>query len=289
MPDKSGPKGSNQYLLEWSNAMAFDATIKEYLKEIDHAPLLTWEQEKDLADCIINQNDPEARDRLVRSNLRLVVNIAKNFSGKGMTLGDLIEEGNLGLLRAVDSFDPQHGVRFSTYAAWWIKQSIKKAILSNAQPIHIPTYMVELINQWRYTFAELQSQLGKTPQLEEIAKEMKLSHKKAKAIQKIVEVVDAGFQGDAMQDTAPLTDTIEDDKITMPEDIIGTDEELAKAVSLLEEIEPREAQVLSLRFGLNGKEPLTLKEIGVELDLTRERVRQIQRNGLARLNELMTS
>ena len=269
--------------------MAFDATIKEYLKEIDHAPLLTWEQEQDLAGNIIDQNDPEARDCLVRSNLRLVVNIAKNFSGRGMTLGDLIEEGNLGLLRAVDSFDPEHGVRFSTYAAWWIKQSIKKSILTNAQPIHIPTYMVELINQWRYTFAELQSQLGRTPQLEEIAKEMKLTHKKAKAIQQVVEVVDAGFQGDVLQDTAGLADTIEDDNISMPEEIIGTDEELAKAVRLLEEIEPREAEVLTLRFGLNGKEPLTLKEIGVELGLTRERVRQIQRNALAQLNELMTS
>ena len=103
--------------------MAFDITIKEYLKEIDEAPLLSWEEEKALAEAILEDNDPEARDRLVRSNLRLVVNIAKRFSGRGMTLGDLIEEGNLGLLRAVDTFDPEHNVRFSTYSAWWIKQS----------------------------------------------------------------------------------------------------------------------------------------------------------------------
>ncbi len=176
--------------------IAFDVTLKEYLKEIDELPLLTWEQEKELATRIIENNDPKARDILVRSNLRLVVNIAKRFSGKGMTPGDLIEEGNLGLLRAVDLFDPDHGVRFSTYAAWWIKQGIKRALLMNAQPIHIPTYMVELINHWRYTFSEQETALGRAPETEEMAQAMKLPLRKAKAIQQIVEVVNAGFQGD---------------------------------------------------------------------------------------------
>ncbi len=115
-------------------SMAFDATVKEYLEEIDEAPLLTWEDEKELAAAVIEENDPYAREQLIRSNLRLVVNIAKKFSGRGLTFGDLIEEGNLGLMRAVDTFDPEHGVRFSTYSAWWIKQAIKRAILSNSQP-----------------------------------------------------------------------------------------------------------------------------------------------------------
>ena len=127
--------------------MVFDATIKDYLKEIDEAPLLDWQQEKKLANLVIEENDYLARDQLVRSNLRLVVNIAKKFTSRGMQLADLIEEGNLGLMRAVDSFDPEHKVRFSTYSSWWIKQSIKRALLSNFQPIHIPTYMVELVNQ----------------------------------------------------------------------------------------------------------------------------------------------
>jgi RNA polymerase primary sigma factor len=269
--------------------MAFDTTIKEYLKQIDEAPLLNWEQEKELANRIIVDNDPKARDQFVRSNLRLVVNIAKRFSGRGMTLGDLIEEGNLGLLRAVDTFDPDHGVRFSTYASWWIKQSIKRAILANSQPIHIPTYMVELINHWRYIAAELESRLGRMPELEEMAEEMKVPMRKAKAIEKIVSVVEAGFQGDSSEENAGLNDAIKDNKIVLPEEELGSDEEIAKAVKLLGEIDTREAEVLNLRFGLDGEEPLTLKQIGKKLNLTRERVRQIQRNALARLNELMTS
>ncbi|MEN6308071.1 MAG: sigma-70 family RNA polymerase sigma factor [Anaerohalosphaeraceae bacterium] len=269
--------------------MAFDVTIKEYLKEIDEAPLLSWNEEKTLATAVLDHNDPEARDRLVRSNLRLVVNIAKKFSGRGLTLGDLIEEGNLGLLRAVDTFDPEHGVRFSTYSAWWIKQSIKRAILNNSQPIHIPTYMVELINQWRSTYAELESKLGRTVSLEEMASAMKVPVRKARAIREIVTVVDQGFQRDSAEDSAGLNEAIEDDKIQMPEDDLGSDEELGRAVELLDQIEPREAEVLRLRFGLNGEEPLTLKQIGEKLNLTRERVRQIQRNALAQLNELMTA
>lgn len=267
--------------------IAFDATIKEYLKEIDGSPLLTWEQEKQLATLILEDNDPAARDRMVRSNLRLVVSIAKRYSGKTLTFSDLIEEGNLGLLRAVDTFDPEHGVRFSTYAAWWIKQSIKRALLMNAQPIHIPTYMVELINQWRYIWAELESEKARHPELEEMAEAMNVTVKKAKAIRDIVEVVDAGFQGDSLEEGSSLDDTIPDEHCALPEDALVSDEELKKAISLLSEIEPREAEVLTLRFGLNGDLPLTLKEIGKVLGLTRERIRQIQRNGLSKLHELM--
>jgi len=268
--------------------MAFDVTIKEYLKEIDESPLLNWEEEKYLASLIIEEQDPEARDRLVRSNLRLVVNIAKKFPCRGLTLGDLIEEGNLGLLRAVDSFDPEHGVRFSTYSSWWIKQSIKKALLTNTGPIHIPTYMVELVNQWRYTAARLETSLGRPPELEEMSEAVNLSVRKAKAVQQIIEAVNAGFQENSAENNTGLDENIEDSKITLPEDVLGTDEELAMAVELLSEIEPREAEVLTLRFGLGGNEPLTLKEIGRKIGLTRERVRQIQRDALTKLNEFMT-
>ncbi len=269
--------------------MAFDATIKEYLKEIDEAPLLTWDDEKELANAVLDENDPFARERLVRSNLRLVVKIAKNFSGPGLTLGDLIEEGNLGLMRAVDTFDPDHGVRFSTYSAWWIKQSIKRAILSNSQPIHIPTYMVELINQWRQVYAEQESRRGRTVSLDEMATAMKVPLRKARAIRDIVTVVDNGFQRDSVEQNAGLDEAIIDDSILSPEEDLGTNEELQKAIEMLDEIEPREAEVLRLRFGLNGADPLTLKEIGNELGLTRERVRQLQKNALAQLNELLMS
>jgi RNA polymerase sigma factor (sigma-70 family) len=226
---------------------------------------------------------------MIRSNLRLVVSIAKRYSVRSMTLGDVIEEGNLGLMRAVDSFDPEHGVRFSTYASWWIKQSIKRSLLTNAQPLHIPTYMVELINQWRYASSKLESNLGRRPELEEVAEELKLPLKKAKAVSKIVATVNAGFQGDSTEDGQGLNDTLKDDHISMPEEALGTAEELKKAIKLLSEIDPREAEVLTLRFGLNGIEPLTLKQIGAKLGLTRERIRQIQRSALAKLNELMLS
>ncbi|MHC5157728.1 MAG: sigma-70 family RNA polymerase sigma factor [Planctomycetota bacterium] len=269
--------------------MAFDATIKEYLKEIDESPLLTWEDEKELAIAVLEENDPYARERLVRSNLRLVVNIAKKFSGRGLTLGDLIEEGNLGLLRAVDTFDPDHGVRFSTYSAWWIKQAIKRAILSNSQPIHIPTYMVELINQWRQVYAEQELRLGRTVSLDEMATAMKVPLRKARAIRDIVTVVDNGFQHDSDEENAGLDEAIIDDTIATPEEDLGTNEQLQKALELLDEIDPREAEVLRLRFGLDGVEPMTLKQIGKKLGLTRERVRQLQKNALAQLNELLMS
>ena len=154
--------------------IVFDETIKDYLTEIDAAPLLTWEQECELAQQIIDHNDPLARDQLVRSNLRLVVCIAKRFATGKLPLADLIEEGNLGLIRAIDSFDPSVGVRFSTYAAWWIKQCIKRALLLDCGPISVPTYMVELVNHYRQVVADLQSNLSNAPSVEQIAEEMKL-------------------------------------------------------------------------------------------------------------------
>lgn len=286
-PIKSGELPKNNDITTGVLMMAFDITIKEYLKEIDEAPLLSWEEEKELAYAVLEENDPYAREQLIRSNLRLVVNIAKKYSGRGLTLGDLIEEGNLGLMRAVDTFDPEHGVRFSTYSAWWIKQAIKRSILSNSQPIHIPTYMVELINQWRQTYAEMESRLGRTVALEEMAGAMKIPIRKACAIRDIVQVVDQGFQYDAADQNAGLDETIEDDTILTPEEDLGTNEQLEKALLLLDEIDTREAEVLRLRFGLNGHPPLTLKDIGKKLGLTRERVRQLQKSALAQLNELL--
>ena len=243
-----------------------------------------------LGKLVVEENDPWAREQLVRSNLRLVVNIAKKYGSRGMSLGDLIEEGNLGLIRAVDYFDPDRGTRFSTYAAWWIKQSIKRALLENIQPVHIPTYMVALINQWRHTAAELESRLGRTLDVEEMADIMHLPLRKAKIIHRIVEVLSSVMDTggtDGSDENEMLEATLEDKETGKPEDALVADEERAKALSLLSEIDPREADVLRLHYGLDGTKAMTLKEIGKQLGLTRERIRQIQHGALTKLYEYM--
>ncbi|MCD4830749.1 MAG: sigma-70 family RNA polymerase sigma factor [Anaerohalosphaeraceae bacterium] len=263
----------------------FDATIKDYLGEIDEAELLTWEDECYFAKLVMEQDDPAAREQLIKSNLRLVVSIAKKFKSPRLPLADLIEEGNLGLIRAVDSFDPAHGVRFSTYAAWWIKQCIKRALLLDSGPVSVPTYMVELINQYRQTMAEISSTQASEPGIEKIAEKMELPAKKVKAIREISDTINSCVEAD----TQESSNVHQDMPISnhMPEDDLANSEELAKLVAVLSKIEPRQAKILSLRFGLGDKEPLTLKQIGAKLSLTRERVRQLQRQALASLNELM--
>ncbi|MHC4640924.1 MAG: sigma-70 family RNA polymerase sigma factor [Planctomycetota bacterium] len=284
MAEVERPSAGREY------AIAFDATIKDYLKEIDEASLLTMEEEHSLGKLITEQNDPWARDQLVRSNLRLVVNIAKKYGNRGMSLGDLIEEGNLGLLRAVDYFDPHRGTRFSTYAAWWIKQSIKRALLENIQPVHVPTYMVTLINHWRHTATELENRLGRSPTIEEMADIMKVPLRKAKIINRIVKILNSSTDSLDSDESLeePIYDTaLEDQSTGKPEDALVADEEKEKALKLLDEIEPREAKILRMHYGLGGREPMTLREIGKKLDLTRERIRQILRGALTKLYEYM--
>jgi RNA polymerase primary sigma factor len=299
-PSRFTEEGQNQICpygrsrkASWSGGrrlIAFDATIKEYLKEIDEASLLTLEEEQHLGRLVIEENDPWAREQLVRSNLRLVVNIAKKFGDRGMSLGDLIEEGNLGLIKAVDYFDPNRGNRFSTYAAWWIKQSIKRALLANIQPVHIPTYMVALINQWRHIASELENKLGRAPNAGEMAEIMELSLNKAEFIHHIVHVLSSvrdtsdREEGDENQ---TLEATLEDHSGSRPEDAMAENEEQAKALRLLNEIEPREAAILRMHYGLDGKKTLTLRQIGEKLSLTRERIRQIHHEALTKLYDYM--
>jgi RNA polymerase primary sigma factor len=271
--------------------IVFDETIKDYLTEIDEAPLLTWQQEYELAEQIIDHDDPQARDRLVRSNLRLVVSIAKRFATGRLPLSDIIEEGNLGLIRAIDSFDLSVGVRFSTYAAWWIKQSIKRALLLDSGPISVPTYMVELVNQYRQVIADLQAKLADNPTPPtpaQIAEEMKLPVKKIMAIKEIVDSINTPLQAESSQTNQSLEETMPAASGPLPEDELTGTEELHKVVKMLDRLEKREAEVLKLRFGINGTEPLTLKQIGAKLGLTRERARQLQQSALKQLNELMS-
>lgn len=251
---------------------------------------MTLEEEQYLGRLVNEKNDPEARERLVRSNLRLVVNIAKRYGDRGMSLGDLIEEGNLGLIKAVDYFEPERGTRFSTYAAWWIKQGIKRALLMNVQPVHIPTYMVALINQWRRTAAELEHKLGRKATIEEMAEIMNLPFKKSRIIYEVVEVLNSVKEtsGESEEDDSQTFEsTLQDKNGALPEDELVADEEKAKVVELLESMEPREAEILKLHYGLDNHKPMALREIGEKLGLTRERIRQILRESLTKLYEYM--
>jgi RNA polymerase primary sigma factor len=260
--------------------------LETYLREINETPLLSASDEKELAYRIQNGNI-EARDRMVRANLRLVVNIARSYTGKGLGLQDLIEEGNLGLLRAVEGFDPAMNTRFSTYASYWIKQSIKRALVNTAKTIRIPAYMVELLAKWRRATSKLQEEFGRAPTQEEVARHLDLPRKKLNIIKKAIRVYNSAPQNDQPESGWSLDEMLMDAHTKTPDTEMVEADDLHHVLDLLGKMDKREATVLRMRFGLDDEEPKTLKEIGECLGLTRERVRQIESEALNKLSESM--
>ena len=264
------------------NGINVDDPVRMYLREIGKIPLLSYEEELELAKRIL-ENDEEAKQKLAEANLRLVVSIAKKYLGRGMLFLDLIQEGNMGLIKAVEKFDYQKGYKFSTYATWWIRQAITRAIADQARTIRIPVHMVETINKLIRTSRHLLQKLGREPSPEEIAKELDMPVEKVMEIQKIAQDPVSLETPIGEEDDSHLGDFIPDDDSPAPQDSAAytlLKEQLEEVMSTLT---PREAKVLKLRFGLEDGKARTLEEVGREFEVTRERIRQIEAKALRKL------
>jgi len=259
-----------------------DDPVRMYLREIGRIPLLTFDQELDLAKRILD-GDEEAKKILSESNLRLVVSIAKKYVGRGMLFLDLIQEGNMGLIKAVEKFDYTKGFKFSTYATWWIRQAITRAIADQARTIRIPVHMVETINKLIRTSRHLLQQLGREPTPEEIAQEMEIPVEKVMEIQKIAQDPVSLETPIGEEDDSHLGDFIQDDDSPAPHDSAAYTLLKEQLEEVMNTLTPREAKVLKLRFGLEDGKARTLEEVGREFEVTRERIRQIEAKALRKL------
>lgn len=262
--------------------VSVDDPVRMYLREIGKIPLLTYDEELELAKRIL-EGDEEAAQKLAESNLRLVVSIAKKYVGRGMLFLDLIQEGNMGLIKAVEKFDYNKGFKFSTYATWWIRQAITRAIADQARTIRIPVHMVETINKLIRTSRHLLQQLGREPTPEEIAQEMEISVEKVMEIQKIAQDPVSLETPIGEEDDSHLGDFIPDDDSPAPQDSAAYTLLREQLEEVMNTLTPREAKVLKLRFGLEDGKARTLEEVGREFQVTRERIRQIEAKALRKL------
>ncbi len=262
--------------------ISVDDPVRMYLREIGKIPLLSYEKELELAKRIL-ENDEEAKQELAEANLRLVVSIAKKYVGRGMLFLDLIQEGNMGLIKAVEKFDYTKGFKFSTYATWWIRQAITRAIADQARTIRIPVHMVETINRLIRTSRHLLQQLGREPTPEEIAEEMDIPVEKVMEIQKIAQDPVSLETPIGEEDDSHLGDFIQDEDSPAPHDAASYTLLREQLEEVMNTLTPREAKVLKLRFGLEDGKARTLEEVGREFDVTRERIRQIEAKALRKL------
>ena len=261
--------------------------IESYFKDINRIALLTAAEEKELAKKV-RVGDQKAREKMIKANLRLVVSIAKNYVDRGLSLLDLIEEGNLGLLKAVERFDPAEECRFSTYATWWIKQSIKRALIDTVKTVRIPSYMVEIISKWKNMAADLSIKLGRQPFFHEIAQEMKIPPQHLGIIKTALRASSSSSQTISIENMWTLSEILEDKNAKQPEQLLFDEAEVETIERLLSVIDERDARILRMRYGLDNGDPMTLKEIGEKVNLSRERVRQIENEALKKLYYIMT-
>jgi len=261
--------------------------IRSYLDSIGKTPLLTLEEETALARRVLKGNEA-ARQHMIQANLRLVVRIAKDYDNFGLPLMDLISEGNFGLIKAVERFDPDKGGKLSTYASWWIKQAIKRALASNGKTIRLPVHMVDRIAQMRRTTNLLVKELDREPTNEEIAQVMEIPLSKVVHMKSVANRAASLDQPVGEEGDSTLGDLVKDENARTPFENLRSKSDLTEIEEILSRLDPREAEVITLRFGLNGESPMTLEEVGEKFKLTRERVRQLQQSALMQLRRLMT-
>ncbi|MFZ2494820.1 MAG: RNA polymerase sigma factor RpoD [Candidatus Saccharimonadales bacterium] len=264
-----------------------DDSVRLYLREIGKIPLLNSEEELELAQRVV-AGDKKAKDQMAEANMRLVVSIAKRYSGRGLDFLDLIQEGNTGLLRAVEKFDPDKGFKFSTYATWWIRQAITRAIADQARTIRIPVHMVETINKLLRTQRRMTQDLNREPTIEELARELEMEPDKVEYVMKIkqdITSLDAGVGRDDGEDDTVLGDFIEDEDAASPEESAANQLLKEQVQDILSVLTEREQKILKMRFGLDDGKSHTLEEVGQEFSVTRERIRQIEAKALAKLRK----
>jgi len=264
-----------------------DHGLDTYLADINEVPLLTAEQEIDLAKRIA-RGDLAAREHMIRANLRLVVSIAKNYVNRGLSFMDLIEEGNIGLMKAVEKFDPKAGCRFSTYATWWIKQGIRRSLVNTVKTVRVPSYMSEIVSRWKATAMELNYRLGRQPTSAEIAEELQLPENNWNVVRDTVLANSQPVHSMSEDAASVFSEALEDTRSRSPEEEILSAMEIGRMRELVEMLDARESRILKLRFGIGSGDPMTLKAIGKRFGLTRERVRQMEQQALDKLCAIMS-